>query len=191
LTVTLSAPLPFSASLIAHGTLELQGFLISGEPCDIHLQRVLTGEHLQCEPALLGLKVTVCPGGAGSHRILQRAPPGRMPACKRVRLACRCKEKDRNVESGLPRASTAQLAGRPSLPGRIVARLDRLNAGLFGDWKSVGGGVCDLRRLRLPRVLRTGRKTPILLLCGRIKRTQAKDIEKAHAYWKDYKARTS
>jgi hypothetical protein len=65
LTVTLSAPLPFSASLIAHGTLELQGFLISGEPCDIHLQRVLTGEHLQCEPALLGLKVTVCPGGRG------------------------------------------------------------------------------------------------------------------------------
>jgi putative addiction module killer protein len=29
----------------------------------------------------------------------------------------------------------------------------------------------------------------ILLLCGGDKRTQAKDIEKAHGYWKDYKAR--
>jgi len=29
----------------------------------------------------------------------------------------------------------------------------------------------------------------ILLLCGGDKSTQAKDIETAHAYWKDYKAR--
>lgn len=29
----------------------------------------------------------------------------------------------------------------------------------------------------------------ILLLCGGDKRTQTKDIEKAHDYWKDYKAR--
>jgi hypothetical protein len=29
----------------------------------------------------------------------------------------------------------------------------------------------------------------ILLLCGGDKRTQAKDIEQAHEYWKDYKAR--
>jgi putative addiction module killer protein len=26
-----------------------------------------------------------------------------------------------------------------------VARLDRLKAGLLGDWKTVGGGVCELR----------------------------------------------
>jgi hypothetical protein len=32
-------------------------------------------------------------------------------------------------------------------------------------------------------------KTLILLLCGGDKSTQAKDIETAHAYWKDYKAR--
>jgi putative component of toxin-antitoxin plasmid stabilization module len=32
-------------------------------------------------------------------------------------------------------------------------------------------------------------KTLILLLCGGDKRTQTKDIKKAHGYWKDYKAR--
>ncbi len=77
---------------------------------------------------------------------------------------------------------------------RIVARLDRLNAGLFGDWKSVGGGVCELRIDHGPgyRVYYAqDGNTLILLLCGGTKRTQANDIEKAHAYWKDYKARTS
>jgi putative addiction module killer protein len=77
---------------------------------------------------------------------------------------------------------------------RIAARLDRLSGGLFGDWKSVGGGVCELRVDHGPgyRVyLGQDGKTLILLLCGGTKRTQAKDIEKAHAYWKDYKARPS
>ena len=76
---------------------------------------------------------------------------------------------------------------------RIVARLDRLNAGLFGDWKSVGGGVCELRIDHGPgyRVYygQDG-NTLTLLLYGGTKSTQAKDIKKAHAYWKDYKART-
>jgi putative addiction module killer protein len=77
---------------------------------------------------------------------------------------------------------------------RILARLDRVNAGLFGDRKSVGGQVCELRIDHGPgyRVYygQDG-NTLILLLCGGTKRTQVKDIEKAHAYWKDYKARTS
>ena len=77
---------------------------------------------------------------------------------------------------------------------RIFGRLDRLSAGLLGDWKSVGGGVCELRVDHGPgyRVY-FGQEgnTLILLLCGGTKRTQAKDIEKAHAYWKDYKARAS
>jgi putative addiction module killer protein len=76
--------------------------------------------------------------------------------------------------------------------GRIVARLDRLKAGLLGDWKSVGDGVCELRIDHGPgyRVYygQEG-QTLILLLCGGDKSTQVKDIEKAHAYWKDYKAR--
>jgi putative addiction module killer protein len=77
---------------------------------------------------------------------------------------------------------------------RILGRLDRLSAGLLGDWKSVGGGVCELRVDHGPgyRVYygQDG-NTLILLLCGGTKGTQAKDIEKAHAYWKDYKARSS
>jgi putative addiction module killer protein len=75
---------------------------------------------------------------------------------------------------------------------RIVARLDRLKAGLLGDWKTVGGGVCELRIDHGPgfRVYYGQKgKTLILLLCGGDKSTQAKDIERAHAYWKDYKAR--
>jgi putative addiction module killer protein len=75
---------------------------------------------------------------------------------------------------------------------RIVARLDRLKAGLLGDWKTVGDGVCELRIDHGPgyRVYYgQGGKTLILLLCGGDKSTQAKDIERAHAYWKDYKAR--
>jgi putative addiction module killer protein len=62
-----------------------------------------------------------------------------------------------------------------------------------GNWKNVGGGVCELRIDHGPgyRVYygQEG-ETLILLLCGGTKRTQAKDIEKAHAYWKDYKARS-
>jgi putative addiction module killer protein len=75
---------------------------------------------------------------------------------------------------------------------RIVARLDRLKAGLLGDWKSVGNGLCELRIDHGPgyRVYYAQEsKTLILLFCGGDKSTQAKDIETAHAYWKDYKAR--
>lgn len=75
---------------------------------------------------------------------------------------------------------------------RIVARLDRLSVGLSGDWKNVGDGVCELRIDYGPgyRVYygQDG-ESLILLLCGGDKRTQAKDIEKAHDYWKDYKTR--
>ncbi|HEY4210145.1 MAG TPA: type II toxin-antitoxin system RelE/ParE family toxin [Steroidobacteraceae bacterium] len=75
---------------------------------------------------------------------------------------------------------------------RIVARLDRLTEGLRGDWRSVGGGVYELRVDYGPgyRVFygQDG-DALILLLCGGTKRTQDSDIEKAHAYWKDYKAR--
>jgi putative addiction module killer protein len=76
---------------------------------------------------------------------------------------------------------------------RIVARLDRLTENLRGDWKSLRGGVYELRVDYGPgyRVYYAQEGvTLILLLCGGTKRTQEKDIEKAHAYWKEYKARS-
>jgi putative addiction module killer protein len=75
----------------------------------------------------------------------------------------------------------------------IVTRLDRLAAGLRGDWRSVRGGVSELRIDHGPgyRVYFAQHgNTVVILLCGGDKRTQVKDIEKAHAYWKDYKARS-
>lgn len=75
---------------------------------------------------------------------------------------------------------------------RIVARLDRMQAGNRGDWKAVGAGVFELRIDSGPgyRVY-CGQDgaTLVLLLCGGDKRTQKRDIEVAHACWKDYKAR--
>lgn len=75
---------------------------------------------------------------------------------------------------------------------RIAARIDRLQAGNRGDWKAVGGGVFELRVDAGPgyRVY-CGQDgaTLVLLLCAGDKRTQQHDIEMAHDYWKDYKAR--
>jgi putative addiction module killer protein len=76
---------------------------------------------------------------------------------------------------------------------RIIARLDRLAAALRGDWRSVGSGVSELRIDHGPgyRVYFAPHGTTVaILLCGGDKQTQAKDIEQAHAYWKDYKARS-
>lgn len=77
---------------------------------------------------------------------------------------------------------------------RILARLDRLQTGLLGDWDSVGEGVYELRIDFGPgyRVYfgQEGQSL-ILLLCGGDKSTQTKDIKRAHAYWKDYQARSA
>jgi hypothetical protein len=56
---------------------------------------------------------------------------------------------------------------------------------------SVGDGVYEVRIDYGPgyRVYGQDGDVLILLLSGGDKRTQRKDIEKAHGYWKDYKAR--
>jgi len=73
---------------------------------------------------------------------------------------------------------------------RIATRVSRMNSGNFGDFKSLKGGVFELR---IPfgsgyRVyFAEDGNTVVLLLCGGDKSSQDKDIEKAKAYWKEYK----
>jgi putative addiction module killer protein len=75
---------------------------------------------------------------------------------------------------------------------RILARLERLEAGNFGDAKYLRDGVSELRIDWGPgyRVYfgRDGR-TVIVLLCGGDKRKQDADIRKAVEVWQEYASR--
>jgi putative addiction module killer protein len=77
---------------------------------------------------------------------------------------------------------------------RIRVRLDRLSLGNWGDSGSLGGSLHELRIDYGPgyRVYFGQAGRPILLLlCGGTKSTQARDIEQARAYWRDYRRRSS
>ncbi|MBU6436800.1 MAG: type II toxin-antitoxin system RelE/ParE family toxin [Betaproteobacteria bacterium] len=75
---------------------------------------------------------------------------------------------------------------------RIYARIDRLALGHFGDCKTLRDGVMELRVDAGPGyriyLARSG-KAVVLLLCAGDKHTQAKDIERAVTYLKDYQER--
>jgi putative addiction module killer protein len=75
---------------------------------------------------------------------------------------------------------------------KINNRLRRVKLGNFGDYRSVGEKVCELRIDHGPgyRVYfgQVG-TTIILLLCGGDKSTQTQDIRKAQEYWRDYERR--
>src|ERR1700730_17796217 len=76
---------------------------------------------------------------------------------------------------------------------KIAARINRLAAGNFGDCKSLGQGLYELRIDWGPgyRVYYAMMgSASALLLCGGDKRGQSSDIEKAHAYLDDYETRT-
>ena len=73
---------------------------------------------------------------------------------------------------------------------RIERRLDRIRSGNFGDYRSVGAGVFELRfsfgvgyRIYFGGV----DDTIVLLLCGGNTSSQARDIERAKRYWLEYK----
>ena len=73
--------------------------------------------------------------------------------------------------------------------GVVRARLNRIRLGNFGDCKSVGGGVEELRIDFGPgyRVYygRAG-SLVVVLLGGGSKKSQAKDIVTAQRQWKEY-----
>lgn len=81
----------------------------------------------------------------------------------------------------------------PRTKAKIVARMDRLSAGNFGDCKTLRGGLFELRinwgpGYRVYYAL-VGRAC-LLLLCGGDKRKQSSDINRALEYLKDYRERT-
>ena len=74
---------------------------------------------------------------------------------------------------------------------RIRARIGRLRLGNFGDAKRVGE-VFELRIHVGPGYrIYYGREGDaiVILLCGGDKGSQATDIERAEAYWRDHRSR--
>jgi len=74
----------------------------------------------------------------------------------------------------------------------VRTRLDRVKLGNFGDCKSIGDNVHELR-IHYVQGYRIyfgidGKKI-VILLFGGTKKTQRKDILKAKEYWNDYKRR--
>lgn len=77
---------------------------------------------------------------------------------------------------------------------RIVRRIARLELGNFGDFRSVGEGVQELRIPIGPGIrVYFGRQGEaiVVLLCGGDKHSQRHDIGRAKLYWKDYRSRTN
>jgi putative addiction module killer protein len=73
--------------------------------------------------------------------------------------------------------------------GIVRARINRMRLGNFGDCKSVGSGVEELRIDFGPGYrLYYGRQGQFVavLLCGGDKKTQDRDILTAQKYWKEY-----
>ena len=80
----------------------------------------------------------------------------------------------------------------PVIAARIQARINRLESGNFGDSKSVGSGIYELKfkfgsgyRIYFAK----HGESIVLLLCGGDKSTQSKDIEIARLYWADFERR--
>ncbi|MFA7254565.1 MAG: type II toxin-antitoxin system RelE/ParE family toxin [Candidatus Omnitrophota bacterium] len=75
---------------------------------------------------------------------------------------------------------------------RILARLERVIAGNFGDMKLVHTGIWELRFHFGPgyRIyFGLDGTVLVILLCGGDKSTQDSDIKRAREYWADYMRR--
>ena len=80
----------------------------------------------------------------------------------------------------------------PTTRRRIVRRILRVEQGNYGDAKTVGEGVYELRFFFGPgyRVyFGEDGDTIVVLLCGGDKDGQGRDIQQAQAYWQEYKKR--
>ncbi len=76
---------------------------------------------------------------------------------------------------------------------RVRQRIVRVRLGNFGDARSVGDGVHELRIHAGPGYrIYFGRDgdTVVILLCGGDKGSQTRDIERAQQYWRDYRSRS-
>lgn len=79
-----------------------------------------------------------------------------------------------------------------SIARRIRERLARIRVGNFGDFRSVGGGVQELRIPVGPGIrVYFGRDgdSVVVLLCGGDKQSQRRDIRRAQLYWNEYRSR--
>lgn len=79
----------------------------------------------------------------------------------------------------------------PTTRRRILKRLLRLEQGHYGDFKSVGGGVNELRFFfgaGYRVYFAEDGDTLVILLCGGDKSGQNRDIKQAQTYWQEYQS---
>lgn len=78
-----------------------------------------------------------------------------------------------------------------SVKGRVVARIDRLKKGQFGNAKALKDGLYELKfkgpAFRIYYAI-IGKQV-VLLISGGDKTLQSKDIKQAKAYLEDYRSR--
>lgn len=76
--------------------------------------------------------------------------------------------------------------------GKVIARLKNVASGNLGEKRHVGDGVWELKFKTSggPRIYYGERKDgKLIVLCGGLKGSQDRDIDKAKELWRDHNAR--